>query len=74
MASAHIYHDSIKWRGTGPEASLLLAPRNPDAALLSSADYMARHSVGCIVMATSRDAERAIRRLLGYFNRLGDGA
>ena len=68
MASAHIYRDSIKQYGAALLCSVLLVPGNPHAILLSSEDYVDRHSVGCIPMADDGDAARAIGRLLEYFS------
>jgi hypothetical protein len=70
MASAHIYRDSIKQKGTAPLCSVLLVPGNPDADLLSSEDYVNRHSVGCVPMADDGDAASALMLLLEYFNTL----
>ncbi|MEJ1297802.1 MAG: DUF2357 domain-containing protein [Candidatus Sedimenticola sp. (ex Thyasira tokunagai)] len=68
MASAHIYRDSIKQNGAAPLYSVLLVPGNPDATLLSSENYVDRHSVGCIPIADDGDATRAMKRLLEYFS------
>jgi hypothetical protein len=67
MGSAHIYRDSIKLGGAMPICSLLLVPKNPDAALLSTEEFIRRNDAGCITMVDSDDAGAAISFLLNLF-------
>ena len=66
MASAHIYKDSLRLHGGEPDFSLLLAPGNPHANNISSAGYLGKHRVGCVVMQTMADAEGEVKRLIGW--------
>jgi hypothetical protein len=63
MASAHIYRDSIRREGVAPRLSLLLVPQNKYAPRLSGIEYISRHSVGCLAMASSQQAELVVKWL-----------
>ncbi len=46
MESAHIYHDSLRWKGIKPDVSLLLIPRADEVMFLVSPTYHAAYGVG----------------------------
>lgn len=60
MASAHIYRDSVKCGGVGPEFSLLLLPHCRETAQLSISQYIDRTGVGCVTLASMKDAVKTI--------------
>jgi hypothetical protein len=66
MASAHIYRDAIKQQNASPLCSLLLVPKNPHLALLSSKDYIGRHGVGCLPMANNSHTMNVVKTLLKH--------
>ncbi len=57
MASAHLYHDSLRWGGRKPDASLLLIPRGGAVAVLEEADYRAAHGIGTWVLGDLSEGE-----------------
>ncbi|WP_350227805.1 DUF2357 domain-containing protein [Neptuniibacter halophilus] len=66
MASAHIYRDSIKFRGKAPSLSVLLVPANKEVPRLSDPDYLDTHGVGCLTLVNNRDAVELLKRMLRY--------
>ena len=56
MASAHIYRDSVKCAGSGPEFSLLLLPHCKEIGQMSALEYIDRYKTGCLAMASQQEA------------------
>lgn len=48
MASAHIYHDSLRFNGQPPAVSLLLTPAPVQADWLMDADFISQEKVGVV--------------------------
>ncbi|ETK41852.1 MAG: hypothetical protein A2W79_08475 [Pseudomonadales bacterium RIFCSPLOWO2_12_60_38] len=57
MASAHIYHDSLRWKGIKPDASLLLIPRAQEVTMLASPIYHADYGVGAWQIGAESEGE-----------------
>lgn len=55
MASAHLYHDSLRWHGRKPDACYLLIPRGGAVAALESSAYRSLHGIGALVLGTGSD-------------------
>ena len=49
MASAHIYHDALRWNGDQPDAALLLAPSANGVDWLRDNNYQKNEKVGVVV-------------------------
>lgn len=63
MSSAHIYNDSLRWRGRRPSASLLMVPADGGAPWLEEETFHDREGVG--VVAVSPDlAHSKLHRVL----------
>jgi len=58
MASAHLYHDSLRWCGRKPDASLLLIPRGGGVPVLEATEYQDAHGVGACVLGDLNDGHR----------------
>lgn len=57
MESAHIYHDSLRWKGIKPDASLLLIPQADEVTLLVSPTYHADYEVGAWQVGAESEAD-----------------
>lgn len=57
MASAHIYHDAIRWQGRRPWAAFLVVPHAQSIPEMATETYRVSHGVGMIPLANSVDAE-----------------
>ena len=55
MASAHIYHDALRYRGTAPEQALLLAPGAQGVDWLLEAAFQRQHGVGIVTVRPDGD-------------------
>lgn len=64
MASAHIYHDSIRRDGGRPLRSLLLVPRISNVQALAESKYVDTYHVGCFELATGQDARQLLLALI----------
>jgi len=72
MTSAHLYHDSLMWRGKRPWRSLLLVPRTDQVPWLAESAFHDTYGVGAIALA-QRDRTTALRRaLVAFLNANGD--
>ncbi|WP_419735664.1 DUF2357 domain-containing protein [Pseudomonas sp. COR18] len=56
MESAHLYHDSLRWRGRQPDLALLLIPRASQVQVLKAPAFHAEHGVGVIELGNAEDA------------------
>ena len=63
MASAHLYHDSLRWCGRKPDASMLLIPRGGGVSVLESTGYQEAHGVGACVLGHKGDGHCLARML-----------
>lgn len=66
MASAHIYRDSVKCNGKGPEYSVLLLPHCAQTAQLSTRDYINRNRVGCLGLTSIQEVSEMTQRLINW--------
>jgi hypothetical protein len=57
MESAHIYHDSLRWKGIKPDVSLLLIPRADKVMSLVSPTYHADYGVGAWQIGAESEGE-----------------
>ncbi|GLH35850.1 hypothetical protein RS1P1_01350 [Pseudomonas moraviensis] len=57
MESAHIYHDSLQWKGIKPDVSLLLIPRADKVMSLVSPTYYADYGVGAWQIGAESEGE-----------------
>ena len=57
MESAHIYHDSLRWKGIKPDVSLLLIPRADKVMSLVSPTYHADYGVGAWQVGAESEGE-----------------
>lgn len=57
MESAHIYHDSLRWKGIKPDVSLLLIPRADKVTALVSPTYHADYGVGAWQIGAESEGE-----------------
>ena len=57
MASAHLYHDSLRWNDHKPDASFLLIPRGGAVAVVESSVYRSLHGVGALVLGSGTDGD-----------------
>ncbi|ANG64883.1 hypothetical protein A8C75_21965 [Marinobacterium aestuarii] len=64
MASAHVYHDSIRGNGQAPVISALLVPANQGAELLEQQDYFDNHGVGVYRLFERSQANRLVGGLI----------
>ena len=58
MASAHIYHDGLRWDGSCPDLALLLVPSGGGAPWLEETALMGQERVGVIVLRPDGDVEQ----------------
>lgn len=66
MASAHIYHDSLRWHQKRPVLSLLLVPRNQELAGLERESWWHQHKTGCFTLNNAENASVLLDKLLKY--------
>ena len=66
MASAHIYHDSLRWERKRPVLSLLLVPRNDYLAELESESWWQEHQTGCFTMHNVESSSHLLDRLWAH--------
>lgn len=67
MTSAHLYRDSLRWRGRPPSACLLLVPAGGGAPWLEEPQFWHVHGVGVAVVEQAKAREQIqqmLRRLL----------
>ncbi|WP_408003562.1 nuclease domain-containing protein [Pseudomonas granadensis] len=57
MESAHLYHDSLRWKGIKPDVSLLLIPRADKVRALVSPTYHADYGVGAWQIGAESEGE-----------------
>jgi hypothetical protein len=57
MGSAHIYHDSLRWKGIKPDVSWLLIPRADEVMPLVSPTYHKDYGVGAWQIGAESDGE-----------------
>lgn len=67
MASAHLYRDSLRWRGRRPDCALLLIPRGGAVPLLESQQYRHDNSVGVVAVGDEASAVELARVLARYW-------
>jgi hypothetical protein len=58
MASAHLYHDCLRWHGRKPDYSLLLVPRGGSVEVLESSEFRDLHGVGVLALGNASDANK----------------
>lgn len=63
MASAHIYHDSLRWQRKRPVLSLLLVPCNNELAKLESESWWQEHHTGCFTLYNANGSSILLDRL-----------
>lgn len=69
MASAHIYHDSLRWNGRRPLQALLLAPAGGGAPWLEGETFIDRENVGVVALSPDDGNEtlnRHLQRLMDF--------
>ncbi|WP_423394726.1 DUF2357 domain-containing protein [Burkholderia sp. LMG 21824] len=66
MQSAHIYRDSLRWRGERPCGSYLLLPRQGGAPWLAEAAFHAAFEVGTFELEPDDDALQLKKLLAGF--------
>lgn len=59
MASAHKYHDALRYRGHLPQRSVLLVPASGGAPWLEQPEFHTAHSVGIVPLGPALPAEPA---------------
>ena len=57
MASAHIYHDSLRWHGKRPDVSVLLVPAAENVAWLEDTAFIDQECVGVAILRPSSTAD-----------------
>lgn len=57
MELAHIYHDSLRWKGIKPDVSLLLIPRGDKVTALVSPTYHTDYGVGAWQIGAESEGE-----------------
>jgi hypothetical protein len=67
MASAHLYHDSLRWKGRRPDCALLLIPRGGAVPALEDSQYRRENSVGAVAVGDPNDAAELVRLLAEYW-------
>lgn len=60
MASAHLYRDSLRWRGRRPDCALLIISRGGAVLLLESQQYRQDNSVGVVTLGDADLAANAV--------------
>ena len=68
MASAHIYHDSLRWDGGCPDLALLLVPSGGGAPWLEETALMGQERIGVIVLRP----DGAVEQLASLIDQLLD--
>ncbi|WP_052167752.1 DUF2357 domain-containing protein [Pseudomonas aeruginosa] len=68
MASAHLYRDSLRWRGRRPECALLLIPRGGAVPALECSQYRQDNAVGVVSVSDPNDAAELVRVLAEYWS------
>lgn len=63
MSSAHLYRDSLRWRGFQPKVSLLLVPKGGAVQWLETTEALKTHGVGVHQLSNSDDVARLSRLL-----------
>lgn len=63
MASAHIYNDSLRWKGERPSKALLLLPAGGGAPWLEAEDFIRSERVGALVLSPEVGADHLFRQL-----------
>jgi len=63
MSSAHVYRDSLRWKGFSPKASILLVPKGGAVQWLETTDALETHGVGVHQLSNSDDVARLSRLL-----------
>ncbi|HGM6965038.1 TPA: nuclease domain-containing protein [Pseudomonas aeruginosa] len=63
MASAHIYHDSLRWHGQRPSYALLLVPRAGEVEKLQNEDFWKEQGVGLAALGSDDDVTAIVRLL-----------
>ncbi|MBH4011919.1 hypothetical protein I5M47_11205 [Pseudomonas aeruginosa] len=63
MASAHIYHDSLRWFDYQPACALLLIPRGGAVEKLQSKEFWLAHGVGVAQLGSDDDAKTVVDQL-----------
>jgi hypothetical protein len=71
MTSAHLYHDSLRWKGHRPDLSVLLVPRGGGVPVLETMEYREKNGVGVVVLSIERDG---LRKVLERFEKGPFGA
>jgi len=66
MSSAHIYHDSLRWKGRRPDCVLLLIPRGGAVPILEDSRYRRENAVGVVAVGDTDDATGLVRLLTEY--------
>ncbi|MOA10845.1 hypothetical protein D3C78_1307520 [compost metagenome] len=67
MSSAHLYHDSLRWRGRRPDCALLLIPRVGAVPTLEDSQYRRDNAVGVVAIGDPDDAAELVRVLAEYW-------
>ena len=67
MSSAHLYHDSLRWRGRRPNCALLLIPRGGAVPILEGSQYRRDNSVGVVAIGDQDEAATLVRLLAEYW-------
>lgn len=68
MASAHLYRDSLRWKGRHPDYALLLIPRGGAVPTLEDSQYRRDNSVGAVVIGDQDDSAELVRLLAEYWS------
>ncbi|MCA7951360.1 hypothetical protein LGM43_13890 [Burkholderia seminalis] len=66
MQSAHIYRDSLRWRGERPCGSYLLLPRQGGTPWLAESAFHAEFEVGTFELEPDGDASQLKKLLTGF--------
>lgn len=57
MASAHLYHDCLRWYGQKPDYSLLLLPKAGAVPVLETSEFRTSHGVGVLALGNAEEAD-----------------
>ncbi len=74
MESAHLYRDSLRWRGRRPDCALLLVPRGGAVPLLESQQYRQDHSVGVVAISDWASAQKLALVVASYWDEAPENA
>jgi hypothetical protein len=58
MSSAHLYRDSLRWKGLPPRASLLLVPKGSGVPWLQWENALELHGIGVHQLSAAEDVSR----------------